>query len=219
VVVVVGAMLSGPIAVLIVNIAAPQPEWSDVASFAQHFHPIQTLPYLLGFVLLAGFVMFVVACHAAARGRRRARAMGAVVATAVYAALVFTNYVVQVGFIPRVVAERPSYIALLTMSNPASFAWFLEMFGYAALGVATVMISSAFGGSVRSTFIRALLAASGVLSVLGAMFTALIDRWVFSPAGFASFAGWNALVVICFLMIAASPDAGLRPSSRARRFA
>lgn len=37
----------------------------------------------------------------------------------------------------------------LTMVNPESFAWSLEMFGYAAMRVATWLLAPAFGGSRR----------------------------------------------------------------------
>jgi hypothetical protein len=40
---------------------------------------------------------------------------------------------------------------------------------------------------------------------------AAFDRWVFSIAGLASFAGWNALVIACFAVIALSPDGALAP--------
>jgi hypothetical protein len=46
------------------------------------------------------------------------------------AALVFTHYTLQVGFVPRMLAAPPTYLGDLVMANPSSFAWFLEMFGY-----------------------------------------------------------------------------------------
>jgi hypothetical protein len=208
-----GALLSGPAAMIVVSLVAPQPEWTTVESFASSYHAIQTLPYILGYMLLAGFVWFTAACHSLAQPSLRSRSSAALVFTGVYATLVFTNYTIQIGFIPRMLDQRASFIAALTMSNPASFAWFLEMFGYAAMGVATWLVAPMFGGTRRGDAIRWLLVGNGVLSIVGAVCTALFDRWVFSPTGFASFAGWNLLVVICYLLIAVSPDAGLAPVS------
>ena len=142
-------------------------------------------------------------------GAQAVRTSGALVFTGVYAALVFTNYTVQLGFIPRVVNDRPAYIAALTMANPASFAWFLEMFGYAAMGVATWLFAAACRGRRRANVIRYLLIANGVLSITGAACTALFDRWVFSAAGLLSFAGWNLLVAACLLLIAITSEGGL----------
>lgn len=206
-----GALLSGPAAILVVSLVAPQPAWTTVESFTSSYHAIQPLPYLLGYLLLAGFVSFTAGCHARTPPSLRSRTSAALVFTAVYATLVFTNYTIQIGFIPRMLEQRPAFIAALTMSNPASFAWFLEMFGYAAMGVATWLVVPMFGGTRRGDAIRWLLVGNGVLSMAGAACTALFDRWVFSPAGFASFAGWNLLVVICYLLIAVSPDGGLAP--------
>lgn len=204
-----GAVLSGPVAMLVVAQVSPQPAWSDVSAFADNYHPVQLLPYVLGYILLAGFVFFSASCHALAAAPLRPRTSAALVFTGIYATLVFTNYTVQLGFIPRVLNDRPAYIAALTMANPASFAWFLEMFGYGAMGVATWLLAAAFRGSRRANVIRHLLIANGVLSIIGAACTALLDRWVFSAAGLLSFAGWNLLVAVCFLLIAITREGGL----------
>jgi len=204
-----GAVLSGPVAVLVVEMLAPQPAWTSVDAFADNYRALQGVPYLLGYVLLAGFVLFAAACHALAPSNLRLRTSAALVFTAVYASLVFTNYTIQLAFIPRVLAQRPAFIAYLTMANPSAFAWFLEMFGYAAMGVATWLVAAAFGGSRRGLAIRYLLVANGVLSIVGAACTALFDRWVMTPSGFASFAAWNCLIPVCFALIARAPDGGL----------
>lgn len=202
----VGALTSGPIAMLVVARAAPQPAWRDVATFAAHYRPIQALPYLLGLVLLTGFVLFAAACHAGAERDLRTRTSAGLVFTAVYACMVFTNYTLQLGVVPRALAAQPAYLAQLTMANPASFAWFLEMFGYAAMGMATYLVAPLFRGPGRARVIRHLLQANGVVSAVGAAYTAAVDRWVFTSWGIASFVAWNVLVPVCFGLIAASPD-------------
>lgn len=207
--VLMGAVLSGPAAMLVVARVAPQPAWVDVGAFVEHYHPVQGLPYLLGYLLLTGLVFFSASCHALAGPRLRTRTSAALVFTGIYAALVFTNYTIQLGFVPRVVEDRPAFLAVLTMANPESFAWFLEMFGYAAMGVATFLVAPAFGGSRRGDTIRWLLVANGALSVIGAACTAGFDGWVFSAAGLASFAGWNLLMAACFLLIAITRGGGL----------
>jgi hypothetical protein len=214
--VLVGAVLSGPVAMLVVVQVSPQPAWTSVSAFADNYHPVQALPYVLGYILLAGFVLFSASCHALAAAPLRPRASAALVFTGIYAALVFTNYTIQLGFIPRVLTDRPAYVAALTMANPGSFAWFLEMFGYAAMGVATWLVATSFRGSRRADVIRYLLIANGVLSILGAACTALFDRWVFSTAGLASFAGWNLLVATCFMLIAITRGGGFDGSPEGR---
>lgn len=211
--VLLGAMLSGPMAMLIVGLVEPQPEWTGLTAFCDSYHPVQVLPYVLGYILLAGFVFFSASCHALAPTSMRPRTAAALMFTGVYAALIFTNYTIQLGFIPRMLQDRPSYLEALTMANPASFAWFLEMFGYGAMGVATWLVAPLFGGGPRSVLIRYLLIANGVVSIVGAACTALIDRFVFTPAGLVSFAAWNLLIVVCYLLIALTPDGGLETAA------
>jgi hypothetical protein len=212
VLVVAGAVLSGPVAMVVVAQVSPQPAWTGFSVFADHYHPVQVLPYLLGYLLLSGFVLFSASCHAAAAAPLRTRTAAALVCTGIYGALVFTNYTIQLGFIPRILNERPAYVSALTMANPASFAWFLEMFGYAAMGAATWLVATAFRGSRRADAIRYLLVANGVVSIVGAACTAMFDRWVFSTAGMVSFALWNALIPACYLLIAMTPGGGLGES-------
>jgi hypothetical protein len=210
-----GAVLSGPVAMLVVALVSPQPAWIDVSAFADHYHPMQLLPYALGYILLAGFVFFAASCHALAAPSLRPRTSAALVFTGIYASLVFTNYTVQLGFIPRMLNDRADYLSALTMANPASFAWFLEMFGYAAMGVATWLLANTFGGSRRGDVVRYLLISNGILSIIGAACTALFDRWVFSTAGLLSFGAWNLLIAVCFLLIAATSGAGVASSTSA----
>jgi hypothetical protein len=207
--VLVGAVSSGPVAMLVVTQLAPQPAWRDAALFGAHYSSIQALPYLLGFVLLGGFVLFAAACVAHSGHAQRVIALAGLVLTAVYASMVFTNYMLQVGYVPRTVGSDPLAAARVTMANPSSLGWFLEMFGYAALGLGTAFLAFCFGGSARGSAIRWLLVANAVVSVLGAFYTGATDRWVFSTAGLVSFGAWNALVITCFGLIALTPNAGL----------
>lgn len=207
--VVLGALLSAPGAMLVVTTLAPQPAWVNTEVFVRHHSPIQALPYALGFVLLFGFVFFVAACRALGSTRLPIRSAAALVFTGIYAAVIFINYTLQCAYVPRIVAADPEVAARITMSNPSSLGWFLEMFGYAALGVATWLVAPLFGVTRRGRWISGLLVANGVASILGALCTAAFDRWVFSPSGLVSFVSWNLLVVVCFGGIAAARDAGL----------
>ena len=68
-----GAVLSGPAAMAIVQLVAPQPSWDGVDTFIDHYHPVQALPYVLGYLLLGGFVLFSASCHAVAGPKLRVR--------------------------------------------------------------------------------------------------------------------------------------------------
>jgi hypothetical protein len=49
-----GVILSGPAAMAIVQLVAPQPAWRDGALFARSLHGVQVLPYLFGFLAAGG---------------------------------------------------------------------------------------------------------------------------------------------------------------------
>ena len=52
-----GALASGPGALWVLGASHPQPAWQDARTFAANYRGIQTLPYFLGFLLVAGFVV------------------------------------------------------------------------------------------------------------------------------------------------------------------
>ncbi|MES1205363.1 MAG: hypothetical protein ABUS79_05450 [Pseudomonadota bacterium] len=78
-------------------------------------------------------------------------AAAAQVFTAVFAAFILFNYAVQTTFVPELArhydAADARILAALTMSNPRSLAWAIEMWGWGFLGVATWLVSPVFGGA------------------------------------------------------------------------
>ena len=118
---------------------------------------------------------------------------------AAFGALVFLNYVIQTTFVPSLVHDPEAngpLLSALTMSNPSSLGWGLEMWGYGLLGVATWLVAPVFQGSrlERATYFA--FVANGPLSIVPAFLTALRPRWVLTASGLLSFALWNLLVVV-----------------------
>jgi hypothetical protein len=194
-----GAVLSGPVAMVVVNATHPQPTWQGPATFARSYHPIQTLPFFLGFFLVSGFVALVASLHAVAREEHRARTGTALAFVSAFAALVFSNYVIQTTFVPtlaRHYAEANGPIlAALTMANPASLGWGLEMWGYGLLGLATWLAAPVFRGSPLERATSWTFVANGPASIAPALLTAFHPGWVLTVPGLVSFAVWNLLVV------------------------
>lgn len=184
----VGSILSGPVALAIVGATHPQPSWSGPETFAAHFHRIQTLPFFFGLLMVAGFVVLV-------GGLRDSVAR---MFTSVFAALVFLNYVIQTTFVPELVrGGDAALLSALTMTNPRSLAWGLEMWGYGFLGVATWIVARKIEDRVTSIA----FVANGVVSVVGAFATALSRDWLLTTAGLAAFGAWNLLVVVMCVLV------------------
>ena len=194
-----GVVVSGPLALVLVNAAHPQPPWQDPETFVRHFHPMQTLPYFGGFFLIGGFVLLIASLHAMAREAQKAWTTAALVFVSVYAAMVFTNYVLQTTFVPalaqRYTAADGPLLAAFTMDNPRSLAWGLEMWGYGFLGVATWICAAVFGDSPVERAAAWTFVANGPLSIVPALFAALSPGWMMTPFGLAAFLAWNVLAL------------------------
>lgn len=200
-----GIVLSGPVSLALVRLH-PQPAWSGPDAFARAFHPLQTMPYFTGFLLVGGALYLIAALHVLARDGVRARAAAALGFAAAFAALIIFNYIVQTTFVPALVhsrsAETAPLLTALSLSNPAALGWAIEMWGYAVLGVATWLIAPVLSDYGRSGRVAAaLFVANGPVSIVGAVWTALRPGWVMTPAGFGMFAGWNLLVLVMVALV------------------
>ena len=193
-----GVLLSGPLAVALVNATHPQPPWRDAAAFAHNYHPIQLLPYAGGILLVAALIVLVSSLHASARVGDKAMTGAALVFAAAFAAFIFFNYVAQTTFVPdlarRYEPANAPIIAALSMSNPRSLAWGIEMWGWGLLGVATWLLSPVFDRTALERAAALTFMANGPVSIAGALWTIARPGWVMTPAGLAAFAAWNVLL-------------------------
>ena len=80
-----GVLLSGPFALLMVNVTHPQPPWRDARLFASSYHPIQLLPFAGGLLLVASLVLLMVSLYALAQREHKVRVATAQIFTAVFA--------------------------------------------------------------------------------------------------------------------------------------
>ncbi len=194
-----GALASGPLAAWLVAATHPQPPWRDAATFVRAYHAVQIAPYLAGFLLVGGFVGLIAGLHALAGEAQRARTACALGLAGAFAAMIFVNYALQTTLVPALVrsfspADGP-LLAALTMANPRSLGWALEMWGYAVLGAATWLCAPVFSRGRLERATRALFALNGPLSLLGALASVARPGWVTTPAGLAAYVGWNVLIV------------------------
>ena len=170
VIVITGIILSGPPAVYFVSLIRSQPDWVNLQTFIDHYHPIQNLAWAGGFLLILGFAFFVASAYQlAVSPSQKVPGLLAIVFVTVFVVLTGINYTLQIAWVPVLVNQEHQALSLISMSNPHSVAWVLEIFGYGFLGLATWCISMVFWGSKRMEVIRYLLIANGVMSIAGAM--------------------------------------------------
>jgi len=197
----IGAALSGPIG-LTLTLLRPQPAWTDVATFSANAHGIQQVPYWMGFLLLAGCVMFFARLGAMSFERHRTRTLIALLCVGIYGALITLNYALQVAYVPHLARTQDPALAYVTMANAAAPTWVLEMFGYAVLGVATFVVAPMFGfAGKRRSWIRRLFVANGAVSVASAIVTAVDVTWVQTVPGLVAYLAWNGLFIAMMTLV------------------
>jgi len=189
-----GCILSGPVAILIVYLVQPQPAWVNPRIFAENYHWIQSLTFYFGLLLVAGGILMLTSIFLL---DRKGRTLLALVFAAMASCLILFNYFTQLTFLPTLAENyEPTndvMISTLSMSNPVSLAWTLEMWGYGLLGLGTWLAADFFKGSRLENTTRVLFILNGVLSLAGALCTALFTGWVLTMPGLVAFGAWNLL--------------------------
>jgi hypothetical protein len=196
-----GIILSGPVAVGLVELLAPQPWWQDATTFIEHYSWIQTLPYVFGFLIAGGFVVLMSGLLRASEEFHRHLGYAALTFTGVSASLIFFNYVLQTAFVPLWLHQSELLVSATTMANPNSLGWALEMYGYGILGVATAFAAPLFNPAGRQGLIRILFMANCIVSLMGAFLVPIGPGWVLTSWGMVLGGLWNLLVAIAMVLI------------------
>jgi hypothetical protein len=197
---VVASSLLGPgVVFLDASLRGPQP-WSGPQAFVDGFRWVQAIPPLLGFPLLVGFILFVAAAKRLDEARGgRVDQVPVLLLTAIYGALVAFNYVANACWVQQAAPADLGGVSILSMNNPRSLCWAIEMFAYAILGVVTWLLAPTFREEPAIAF---LLRTNGVVSVGSAAVTLFDLSWVMTPVGLGFYAAWNLLVVTIMILVA-----------------
>jgi len=191
----IGVVASGPLAILVVALVQPQPMWDGPTVFVENFHRIQTLPFYFGFLLVVGSILMLVAIYLLSR--HRAEALAALVLMSIGAAFAISNYVIQTTFVPAIVnSYSPDFgavVSSVSMSNPGSLTWAVEMWGYGFMGLGTWLAAGFFRRSRLEKTGKFLFLLNGIVSVLGALLISIDLSGVFSIAGLVGYGIWNIL--------------------------
>jgi len=167
---------------------------------------VQDLPYYFGFLLIGGMLMLS-AGHYLNYGEedegKKFYLLISLGLTIVFCALISFNYISQTTFVHNLALHyKPEYdaaIFIYSMSNPMSFCWANEMWGYALLGIATLLMAGYYRD--KNGFIRALLIVNGIVS-LGSAFWTIIDvRWMMTMVGLMAYFAWNVLMIVLMIAI------------------
>jgi len=196
--IVIIATVLGPLSVLIVQWFEPLPPWNGINQYVSSYHKVHSISILFGFVLLIGFVKFIAASISLGEKDQKGHLTAAIIYTAIYGTLAGFNYIVNSSYIHHVFNENLDVVEILTMNNPKSICWSIEMYSYGFLGLATYSIAPVFRAS--ATIVN-MLKINGIASVAGALVTFFKLSWVLSPVGMIAYIGWNIFIVLTMVLI------------------
>ncbi|MFC2123421.1 hypothetical protein ACFLU5_01315 [Bacteroidota bacterium] len=196
-----GIILSGPPMVFLIEYLRPNPEWINIEMFVDNYHWSYAIPYWSGFILMSGNILFVSSTIRLPEIQNRIHAPLAMICLAIYGGLVSLNYSIQTIYVPAAIHKPNNVIEALTMANPTSVGWTLEMFAYAFLGVAYWLLSIAFSGYGVGRAIKSLLIFNGIISIAGVIIPAINPELLLSSEGILGYVFWNILIVIIMILV------------------
>ncbi len=195
-----GIIFSGLVFPVISTIFFPQPQWQGPELVIHSFHPIQTATFFCGFFLVIGSLMTFAVLYKIAPENKKINALAGLAINIVFTAIVFLNYVIQTTYVPFLANYNPPeakyLLAAFTMSNPGSFAWALEMYGWGGIGLSFIFMAFTFEKQKYSMPLFYLFLVNGTCSFASAIMTSVDMNWLFSSAGFAALIVWNLLVLV-----------------------
>jgi hypothetical protein len=203
----IGFILSGPVAFVIVKAVKPQPVWTSPEVFAENYHLIQDIPYYFGFFLLGGMLM-VSAGHYLnfEKHTSELKKFHLLVAFAwaiAFFTLISFNYICQTTFVRNLALNyKPAYdsaIETFSMSNQLSLCWAIEMWGYAFLGISTWLAAAYYED--KNKWIQRLMILNGIVSLGSAVWTIVDVSWVMTITGLVSYFVWNVLMILLMILI------------------
>ncbi len=202
----IGYVLSGPVAFLVVQYVSPQPPWNSPATFAENYSTIQDIPFYFGFLLIGGMLMLSAGHYLQYNEGDQMVKFHLLVAlgwTIVFCALISFNYISQITFVRHLALnykpEHDAAIFTFSMSNPLSFCWANEMWGYAVLGIATWLMAGFYKN--RKNIIRLLLIVNGIVSLLSAAGTIIDVKWLLTTFGLIAYFAWNMLMITIMSLV------------------
>ncbi len=89
----------------------------------------------------------------------------------------------------------------MTMANPRSLGWGLEMYGYGILGVATTVAAPLFESRGGQRVIRFLFIINNIGSMAAAASVLTFPGWLLTPNGMIDGAAWNLRVIVTMGMV------------------
>ena len=195
-----GIIFSGLVFPVLSMLYTPQPKWQDAALFVRSFHPLQTATFFCGYFLVIGSLLTFIALYVTAKAEKKIWAFSALLINVVFTAVVFLNYIIQTTYIPYLAMNNPtetaSILPALTMANPGSLAWALEMYGWGGIGLSFIFMSFIFNRETSARTLRVLFLFNGIASCCTAVMTSINMKWLFSPSGLIALLIWNLLVFV-----------------------
>ena len=155
---------------VVLAITFPSGEWRGIEDYARDFDSLQMFQLIPVLLLAPTVVALITSIHTVAADSRKVFSMTAVTFSGIYAAIVGTNYMLQL-FVVRlnVVNNDLEGLSLLAMGNPHSVFVALETIGYGFFGLVMLSAAMVFGGGRLERWIRSVLVVSGVTGIVGAV--------------------------------------------------
>ena len=188
---------------VVLALAFPGGEWRGIEAYVASYRPVQAVPpVLLSFLLAPTLVVLVAAIHTAVTEPRRLLSLIALAFTIVYAAVVSTNYLVQMAWVRGLILRGEGEgLGLLVLGNPRSAFWAFEVLAYGFHVLGLVFLAPLFGPAGLGRWVRWIFILNGVATgVAFLVYLLTADAW--HPLVLVSLGVWAITFPIATALLA-----------------
>ncbi|MEQ8175459.1 MAG: hypothetical protein ABRQ26_10385 [Syntrophomonadaceae bacterium] len=144
--------------------------WSGMESYAESFKQLPFLTWVIPcFFLTVAFLTMIISVHAVVEEENKIWSLAALVFAAIYAAILSTNYYIQMAVVRHnLIHNMTEGLSLWLYANyyPYSIPGALEGVGYFFMCLSFLCASRVFGQGKLERWIRWLFAATGILGLV-----------------------------------------------------
>ena len=118
---------------------------------------------IFGFVLVPSFIFLVICIHSYYGDKTHPYSLAGISFSIMYGVLIGFNYYMQLTLKPKGL----SGLDLLSMNNPNSIMWVIEILGYFFMGLSTLAMAPVFGSTAVEKVVKYVFILNGLLGIGG----------------------------------------------------
>ena len=163
---------------------------------------IQRFSLIPGLLLAPTFIILMTSLHYYAPESKKIFTQIGISFAVVFAVMVGFSYYLQLTMVHQYgIIGNKQAITILSMANPRSLYWIIEMFAYGFLGMATLVIAPIFKDGKLDNLIQRSMIINGVVSIASMIYYVINPDMTLQIIGLIGYVVWNIIFLTLLILL------------------